>query len=60
MNPIKYLSEVRSELAMVTWPKAGSVFRLTILVVLVSVIVGAYLGALDAGLTKLVGFIISK
>ncbi len=60
MNPIKYLSEVRSELAQVVWPKFSEVGRLTILVVLISVIVGLYLGGLDAAFTKLIALIISK
>jgi len=60
VNPIKYLFEVRSELAQVVWPRLTDVLRLTILVVLISVIVGVYLGGLDAGFTKLIGFILTK
>lgn len=60
MNPIRYLSEVRSELAQVIWPRFGDVLRLTILVVLISVIVGAYLGGLDFGFTKLLTVILNK
>jgi preprotein translocase SecE subunit len=60
VNPIKYLSEVKIELAQVVWPKISDVVRLTILVILISVIVGAYLGGLDAGFTKLVGLILNK
>jgi len=60
VNPIKYLSEVRSELALVVWPKLGDVVKLTLLVVLISILVGIYLGALDAGFTRLIGFILTK
>jgi len=60
VNPIKYLSEVRHELASVVWPKPFDVIKLTLLVVLISVIVGVYLGSLDAGFTKLVGVILTK
>ncbi len=60
MNPIKYLFEVRSELAQVVWPKLGNVGRLTIIVILISIIVGVYLGGLDIGFTKLIGLILSK
>jgi preprotein translocase SecE subunit len=60
LNPIKYLSQVRSELAQVVWPSFRNVFRLTVLVVLISIIVGVYLGGLDAGFTRLIGFILTK
>lgn len=60
MNPIKYLSEVRSELGLVVWPKLSEVIKLTLLVVLISVLVGLYLGGLDAVITKLIGLILTK
>ncbi len=60
MNPIKYLLEVRSELSLVVWPKLANVTKLTILVVLISVIIGIYLTTLDAGFTKLIGLILNK
>ncbi|CAN5330031.1 hypothetical protein BH10PAT1_BH10PAT1_0040 [soil metagenome] len=60
MNPLRYLSEVRSELSLVVWPKVTDVTRLTVLVVLISIIVGIYLGLLDAGFTKLIGLIITN
>lgn len=60
MNPIKYLSEVRHELGLVVWPKPTDVLKLTLLVVLISIIVGIYLGGLDAGFTRLVGLILTK
>ncbi len=59
MNPIKYLSQVRSELSQVVWPKLGDVIRLSVIVVLVSAIVGIYLGGLDLGFTKLIGLILN-
>lgn len=60
MNPIKYLAEVRSELAQVVWPKLSEVARLTSLVIIISLLVGLYLGGLDLGFTKLVGIILTK
>lgn len=44
---IGYLREVRVEMAKVIWPKREEVIKLTATVVLISVIVSAYLGALD-------------
>ena len=60
MNPIKYLIGVRTELAEVVWPKPMEVIKLTLLVIAISTLVGAYVGLLDVGFTKLIGIIITK
>lgn len=57
---LTYLSEVRSEMKLVTWPKRDDVIKLTITVLLVSAIVGLYVGGLDFGLTKILESLISK
>lgn len=44
---VTFFSEVKSELSKVTWPKKNEVVRLTSIVILVSVIVGFYVGGLD-------------
>ena len=40
--------ESKAELAKVTWPTRMQTLRLTIIVVVVSIIVGAYIAGLDA------------
>ena len=55
---IAFLRQVRDELNLVTWPTREKTIRLTIIVVVVSVAVGVYLGALDLLLTKVMGLII--
>ncbi len=60
MNPVKYLSEVKSELSLVVWPRLGKITRLTMLVILISGIVGLYLTGLDLGFTKLLGIILTR
>jgi len=57
---LTYLSEVRSEMKLVTWPKRDDVIKLTVTVLLVSAIVGLYVGGLDFGLTKILESLISK
>ena len=48
MNKVTaYLRGVREELRKVIWPKRSEVVKLTATVVIMSVAVGAYLGALD-------------
>lgn len=53
-----FVSQVRNELNQVTWPTKQRTIKLTTIVIAVSVIVGAYLGALDYLFTKLIGLII--
>lgn len=49
---IRYLTEVRSELSKVVWPKRTEVVRLTLVVILMSAIVAVFVGLIDFGLTK--------
>lgn len=58
-NIFGFLNEVREELGKVAWPTREQTIRYTILVILVAVVVGAFLGALDYLLTKLTAFFIS-
>ncbi len=43
----RYLREVRDELKKVTWPTREQTIQKTLLVILVSVVVGVYIGGLD-------------
>jgi len=54
-----YFREVRVELSKVSWPKREEVIKLTAVVSIISVIVGAYLGALDLLFTKMLEYIIN-
>ena len=55
---ITYLQDVRFELTKVIWPKKEEVTKLTLLVILVSIIVGLYVGVLDYSFTKLLEYLI--
>lgn len=55
-----YLSEVRSELKKVEWPKRREVVKLTIIIVIISAVVGGYLGVLDLAMTKFLEAIVAK
>lgn len=50
-NIISFLQEVREELEKVTWPSKEQTIRYTILVIIVAVAVGLFLGGLDYLLT---------
>lgn len=53
VNPLTFLKQVRAELARVDWPSREQTVKLTLLVIVASVLVGAYIGGLDAGFTLL-------
>ena len=44
----------------VVWPKRDDVVRLTFVVIIISLIVGVYVGALDFALTKALEFVVSR
>lgn len=55
---IKYLFEVKEELSKVIWPKSRDVVKLTLMVFIISAVVGAYLSGLDLGFTTALSLII--
>lgn len=50
-NPVSFLKEVKEELGKVAWPSREQTIRYTVLVILVAVAVGLFLGGLDYILT---------
>lgn len=59
-SPVNFLKEVRDELKKVVWPSRAEVIRLTAVVMVVSTLVGLYLGGADFILTKIVETVILK
>ena len=57
-TPIAFLKETREELKKVVWPTRDQVIRSTIIVILLSLIVGVFLGGLDFVFTKLIEIIV--
>lgn len=57
-TPVIFLKEVREELKKVVWPTRDEVVRLTGVVIIISLIVGLYLGGIDFILTKLLALVI--
>lgn len=53
VDPITYLKQSKTEFDKVIWPTRQETLRLTILVIVISVIVGAYVAGLDAAFTKI-------
>ena len=48
-----YLAEAAAELRKVAWPTRQTVVNLTLIVIAVSIAVGAYIALLDVGFTAL-------
>lgn len=59
-NLIGFLQEVKDELGKVAWPTREQTIRYTILVIIVAVAVGLFLGALDYILTGITAFLIKN
>lgn len=58
-SPVEYFRNVKIELSKVEWPTKDKIFRATILVFAVSVVVGSFLGGLDYMFTSLFQAIIN-
>jgi len=59
-NPAKFFSEVKAELLKVTWPTKDELVRLTAVVVILSLIVGAFVGGLDFVFTKTIELVLKR
>ena len=57
---LNFFNEVKLEVSKVTWPKRESVIRLTLIVFLVSGILGAYVGGLDYIFTKALALVVTR
>ena len=57
--PGKFVKEVIAELKKVTWPSREETIKLTVIVIVISILVGAFIGGLDslflAGQKALIG-----
>lgn len=47
-TPVGFFNEVIAELRKVTWPTREETMKLTAVVIVISVIVGAFIGGLDS------------
>lgn len=57
-SPVSFLRETHDELKKVVWPARTEVVRLTIVVILVSALVGGYIGGIDFLLTKMLSIVV--
>lgn len=52
-SPVQFIREVVAELKKVTWPTRAETMKLTAIVIVLSVLVGAFIGALDITFLKI-------
>ncbi|HAV15625.1 MAG TPA: preprotein translocase subunit SecE [Candidatus Pacebacteria bacterium] len=60
INPVTFIKEVRTELAKVIWPNRQETIKLTLVVILVSLGIGLYIGGLDIIFVKLTELLIKR
>ncbi len=60
VSPIAYVREVMDELKKVSWPTPAHTRDMTILVIVVTLLVGIYIGALDFVFQRLIGALLNR
>lgn len=58
--PVQFVHEVVTELKKVTWPTRAETVKLTIVVIAVSIIVGIFIGIVDATFLKITSVLFQK
>lgn len=57
---VDFLREVKVELARVVWPDRNTTIRLTVIVIIVTLAVGFFIGGVDYLLTKLLEIVVNR
>ncbi|MBI4049794.1 MAG: preprotein translocase subunit SecE [Candidatus Doudnabacteria bacterium] len=60
INPWQFVKEAKNELFKVVWPTRAEIIRITIVVILISLAVAVFLGAIDFGLSKLIKYVVER
>lgn len=59
-SPVQFVREVVAELKKVTWPTRAETMKLTVVVIVLSFIVGAFIGALDITFLKITSLLFKR
>ena len=57
-SPITFIKQTRDEIVKVIWPTKNEIIRLTAIVILISILVGLYIGGLDLLFAKAIEMIL--
>lgn len=60
MRALDFFREVKVELEKVVWPSKDQTVKLTLIVIMVTIFVGFFIGGIDLLLTKLLGIITNR
>lgn len=60
VSPVAYVREVVQELKKVSWPTLEQTRNMTILVIVVSLLVGIYVGGLDFVFSRIIALVINR
>lgn len=60
VSPVTFAKQAADEIRKVVWPNRTEIIRLTVSVVIIATIVGAFLGALDFIFTKALSIILNR
>lgn len=59
-NPVQFVKEVIAELKKVTWPTREETIKLTVVVIVLSFLVGAFIGILDVTFLKITSLLFKR
>ena len=59
-TPIIFVQQALDELKKVVWPTKTEIVRLTVSVLVISAVVGVFLGGIDFVLTKVMEIVVSR
>ncbi len=59
-NPVQFVKEVIAELKKVTWPTREETIKLTVVVIVLSFLVGAFIGILDVTFLKITSLMFNR
>ena len=57
---LRFFNEVWEELGKVTWPTRNEAVRMTLMVLIVSAVIAAFIGSLDFVLTNIITKLVTK
>jgi len=59
-NVSRSVKEIYAELGRVTWPTREETFRLSVIVIAISMVAGLFLGAVDLVFSRIISFFINN
>jgi preprotein translocase subunit SecE len=55
---VKFYNEIKAEMTKVTWPKKNELLGSTVIVIVISAMLGIFIGIVDLGISKIMGIIV--